>query len=74
MPTPDIALIHQSIATLPWMTALDNVKLALKCRKVDADEATQISLKMLELLETDISYNCENPYSFKYMTLNLLAD
>ncbi len=49
-PTPDIALIHQSIATLPWMTALDNIKLALKCRKVDADEATQISLKMLELV------------------------
>jgi len=49
-PTPDIALIHQSIATLPWMTALDNVKLALKCKKVDADEATQISLKMLELV------------------------
>ena len=49
-PTPDIALIHQSIATLPWMTAVDNVKLALKCRKVDGDEATQISLKMLELV------------------------
>lgn len=49
-PTPDIALIHQSIATLPWMTALDNIKLALKCRKVDADEATQISLKMLDLV------------------------
>jgi NitT/TauT family transport system ATP-binding protein len=49
-PTPDIALIHQSIATLPWMTALDNIKLALKCRKVDPDEATQISLKMLELV------------------------
>ncbi|MFZ0510136.1 MAG: ABC transporter ATP-binding protein [Candidatus Nitrosopolaris sp.] len=49
-PSSDIALIHQSIATFPWMTALDNIKLALKCRKVDADEATQVSLKMLDLV------------------------
>jgi NitT/TauT family transport system ATP-binding protein len=49
-PTPDIALIHQSIATFPWMTALDNIKLGLKCRKVGANEATQISLRMLELV------------------------
>lgn len=32
------------------MTALDNIKLALKCRKLDADESTQLSMKMLDLV------------------------
>ena len=49
-PSPAIALIHQSIATFPWMTALDNVRLALICKGVTKDEATQTSEKMLELV------------------------
>lgn len=49
-PSSDIALIHQSIATFPWMTALDNIKLALKSKKIDVDEATQISMKMLDIV------------------------
>ena len=49
-PSPAIALIHQSIATFPWMTALDNVKLALICKKVTKEEATQTSEKMLDLV------------------------
>jgi|SRR5579884_820230 NitT/TauT family transport system ATP-binding protein len=49
-PSSKIALVHQSIATFPWMTALDNVKLALKCKKGISDkEATEISERMLEL-------------------------
>lgn len=49
-PSPLIALIHQSIATFPWMTALDNVKLALKSNKKVSDaETTEISTKMLEV-------------------------
>jgi len=59
-PSPRIALVHQSIATLPWMTALDNVKLVLKGeRKVDSEEATQISKKMLELVGLG---GCEESY------------
>jgi NitT/TauT family transport system ATP-binding protein len=50
-PTSRIALIHQSIATFPWMTALDNVKLSLRRGDVDDDEATRISEKMLDLVE-----------------------
>jgi|SRR5579872_1043529 len=47
-PSPKIALVHQSIATFPWMTALENVKLALKNRKdVSDQEATEISMRML---------------------------
>ena len=49
-PSPAIALIHQSIATFPWMTALDNVRLALICKGLAKNEATETSEKMLELV------------------------
>ena len=49
-PSSKISLVHQSIATFPWMTALDNVKLALRCKKLSDEEATQISEKMLDLV------------------------
>jgi NitT/TauT family transport system ATP-binding protein len=49
-PSPKISLIHQSIATFPWMTALDNVKLALKCKRIDDKEASEISEKMLDIV------------------------
>ncbi len=49
-PSSKISLVHQSIATFPWMTALDNVKLALRCKKVSDEEATQVSEKMLDLV------------------------
>ena len=49
-PSPAIALIHQSIATFPWMTALDNVRLALICKGVTKNEATEASEKMLDLV------------------------
>ncbi|EQD36475.1 ABC transporter, ATP-binding protein related protein, partial [mine drainage metagenome] len=41
-------LIHQSIATFPWMTALDNVKLALTCKKIDEGEAARIAGETLD--------------------------
>jgi len=49
-PSPAIALIHQSIATFPWMTALDNVRLALICKGITKTEATETSEKMLDLV------------------------
>ena len=49
-PSPAISLIHQSIATFPWMTALDNVRLALICKRATKEEATQVSEKMLDLV------------------------
>lgn len=49
-PSSAISLIHQSIATFPWMTALDNVKLALICKRTSPDEAVEISRKMLDLV------------------------
>lgn len=48
-PSSRISLIHQSIATFPWMTALENVKLSLK-GKADNEEATKRAKKMLDLV------------------------
>ncbi len=49
-PSPKIALIHQSIATFPWMTTLDNVKLGLRSAKIPDNEATSISENMLDMV------------------------
>jgi len=49
-PSSKISLIHQSIATFPWMTALENVKLSLISKKIEHDEADRIAREMLELV------------------------
>ncbi len=49
-PSSKISLIHQSIATFPWMTALENVKLSLISKKIEQDEANRIAREMLELV------------------------
>ncbi|MEM0075119.1 MAG: ABC transporter ATP-binding protein [Conexivisphaerales archaeon] len=49
-PSSRISLIHQSIATFPWMTALDNVKLALRGKDIDEEEANKISERMLDMV------------------------
>jgi NitT/TauT family transport system ATP-binding protein len=49
-PSSKISLIHQSIATFPWMTALDNVKLSLLSKKIGPDESNRIASEMLELV------------------------
>src|SRR5208337_735110 len=49
-PSSRISLIHQSIATFPWMTALENVKLSLISKKIEPEEANRIASEMLELV------------------------
>ncbi|WP_338604591.1 ABC transporter ATP-binding protein [Sulfolobus tengchongensis] len=49
-PTPKIALIHQSIATFPWLTALENVKLGLKYKKLSKEEENKVAKHMLEIV------------------------
>ena len=46
-PTPQVVLVHQSIVTFPWMTALENVMLALKPRRLSQDEAKDLALSAL---------------------------
>ncbi|MCL4419339.1 ABC transporter ATP-binding protein [Patescibacteria group bacterium] len=47
-PTPQAVLVHQSIVTFPWMTAIENVMLALKPRRLPKDEARDMALVALE--------------------------
>jgi NitT/TauT family transport system ATP-binding protein len=37
-PTPEVALIHQSIVTFPWMNAEENVMLSMKTKEMSRDE------------------------------------
>ncbi|KJE48834.1 MULTISPECIES: ABC transporter ATP-binding protein [Acidiplasma] len=37
-PTPEVALIHQSIVTFPWMTAEENVMLSMKTKNMDREK------------------------------------
>jgi NitT/TauT family transport system ATP-binding protein len=46
-PSPKISLVHQSIATFPWMTALENVTLVLTPTGMGEQEATTLGKKML---------------------------
>lgn len=49
-PSSKISLVHQSIATFPWMKAIDNVKLALLCKDIPDEQRIEIAQKMLELV------------------------
>ena len=49
-PSSKISMVHQSIATFPWMTASDNVKLALQCKNLCKEEALDICRRMLDLV------------------------
>jgi NitT/TauT family transport system ATP-binding protein len=49
-PSGKIALVHQSIATFPWKTALDNVKLVLLGSQMPDEKATRVAKSMLELV------------------------
>ena len=48
-PSSEISIVHQSIATFPWMTALDNVKIVLR-NKIADSEATEVARKMIKLV------------------------
>lgn len=48
-PSPKISLVHQSIATFPWMTAVDNVKIVLR-GKLEDKEAMEIAKNMISLV------------------------
>lgn len=49
-PTPDISLIHQSIATFPWMTAMENVELSLVNTKLSEEEIRRRAESALSLV------------------------
>ncbi len=47
-PSPKLVLIHQSIVTFPWMTAIQNVMLSLTPKHLPRDEAREIAARSLE--------------------------
>jgi NitT/TauT family transport system ATP-binding protein len=49
-PSSKISLIHQSIATFPWMTALDNVRIGLTGKRITEQQAVQTAIDMLDLV------------------------
>jgi NitT/TauT family transport system ATP-binding protein len=49
-PTPLVSMVHQSIVTFPWMTALENVMLSLKTKGVKKDQANDMARKSLEMV------------------------
>ncbi len=46
-PTPEVALIHQSIVTFPWMTAMDNVMLSMKSKDLSKEEMKEKAMESL---------------------------
>lgn len=49
-PSPKLVLVHQSIVTFPWMTALDNVMLSLIPKHLGRDEARKVAINALEVV------------------------
>ncbi|MEM0140044.1 MAG: ABC transporter ATP-binding protein [Ferroplasma sp.] len=52
-PTPELALIHQSIVTFPWMTALDNVMLSMKTKELSREEMHNKAMESLSRVGLD---------------------
>ncbi|MBV8580835.1 MAG: ABC transporter ATP-binding protein, partial [Candidatus Eremiobacteraeota bacterium] len=52
-PNPDVAMVFQSFALLPWLTVLGNVELGLEARDVGRVERTKRALKAIDLVGLD---------------------
>jgi NitT/TauT family transport system ATP-binding protein len=52
-PNPDVAMVFQSFALLPWLTVQDNVELGLEARGVPHVERHARSLKAIDMVGLD---------------------
>jgi len=52
-PNPDVAMVFQSFALLPWLTVLENVELGLEARGIGRVERTKRALKVIDLVGLD---------------------
>jgi NitT/TauT family transport system ATP-binding protein len=52
-PNPDVAMVFQSFALLPWLTVLQNVELGLEARAMAPAEREQRALRMIDLVGLD---------------------
>ncbi len=52
-PNPDVGMVFQSFALLPWLTVIENVELGLEARGVGRTERTKRALKAIDLVGLD---------------------
>jgi NitT/TauT family transport system ATP-binding protein len=50
---PDVAMVFQSFALLPWLTVLENVELGLEARGVKRGERTRRAIKAIDTVGLD---------------------
>lgn len=58
-PVPDISMVFQSFALMPWLTVLQNVELGLEARKIDPKIRRERALKAIDMIGLD---GFENAY------------
>jgi NitT/TauT family transport system ATP-binding protein len=58
-PVPDISMVFQSFALMPWLTVFQNVELGLEARKIGAQERKLRALKAIDMVGLD---GFENAY------------
>jgi NitT/TauT family transport system ATP-binding protein len=52
-PNPDVAMVFQSFALLPWLTVLENVEIGLEARGMNRFRRTRRALKAIDLVGLD---------------------
>ncbi len=52
-PNPDVAMVFQSFALLPWLTVIENVELGLEARGLGRTERTKRALKAIDTVGLD---------------------
>ena len=58
-PVPDISMVFQSFALMPWLTVLQNVELGLEARNIPLKERRERALKSVDMVGLD---GFENAY------------
>jgi NitT/TauT family transport system ATP-binding protein len=49
-PNPDVAMVFQSFALLPWLTVIENVEVGLEARAVPRSERTRRALNAIDMV------------------------
>jgi NitT/TauT family transport system ATP-binding protein len=52
-PNPDVGMVFQSFALLPWLTVIENVELGLEARGIARTERTKRALRAIDLVGLD---------------------
>jgi NitT/TauT family transport system ATP-binding protein len=58
-PVPDISMVFQSFALMPWLTVLQNVELGLEARNIPTEESRERAEKAIDMVGLD---GFENAY------------